>query len=288
MTVRLIASQEAEIANYQDQFLGLKTIFEETQYPYWILVDDQTVMGLIVVSKEPREFLQPASTTFVQIYLFRHQPNAVKQLLSQALNIAAEHQAAYTCCKVSADQHETVQLLEQAELTLYDETVKMGAPLDNVVPPETTLTFNRTSPEETALVLENLASSLADTPGRLLKSVIHNIQSLPSNQLDTTLSQMEVILVKDTTKPVGILSLEGPTISMLGVQPEVRGKGYGQVITQWAKNHLSQQGHFRAWLRVSTANAKAIHIFEKFGFKVTEHLRYYLKTNPNIWQENPP
>jgi ribosomal protein S18 acetylase RimI-like enzyme len=288
MNIRLIASTEAEITSYQDQFLGLKTIFEETQFPYWILIDNHTVMGLIVVAKEPREFLQPASTTFVQVYLFRHRPDAVNHLLSKALNISAKHHAAYLCCKVSANEHETIHLLEQAELTLYDEILKMGASLDNVVPPETTLTFNRTSPEETALVLENLASSLADTPGRLLQSVVHNIRSLPSNQLDTTLSQMEVIIIQDVAKAVGIISLEGPTISMLGVQPEARGKGYGNLITQWAQRHLAQQGYVRSWLRVSVTNATAIHIFEKHGFKVTERIRYYLKTNPNIWQENPP
>ena len=58
MTIRFIASTEADILPYQDYFLGLKTIFEEAQFPYWILVRDQNVMGLVVAAKEPRDLLQ--------------------------------------------------------------------------------------------------------------------------------------------------------------------------------------------------------------------------------------
>ncbi len=74
---------------------------------------------------------------------------------------------------------------------------------------------------------------------------------------------------------------------MLGVHPDMRGKGYGRMITQWAMGYLAEQGHFRAWLRVSVANAPARHIFETEGFKVTEQMKYYVKTNPNLWQEIP-
>ena len=288
MIIRFIASTEADIAPYQDHFLGLKTIFEEAQFPYWILVRDQTVLGLIVVAKEPRDLLQQPSTTFVQIYLFRHELEAVSRLLDEAQRIATEHQAAYISCKVNTDKHESIQALEKAEFTIYDETVKMGVPLDNVVPPATNLSFYRTSPEETSQILDNMASSMTNTPDRLLHTVVYNIRNLPPDQLESTLSQMEVVLVKDSTNTVGLLSLEGPTIGMLGVHPNARGKGYGQAITQWAKSHLAEQGHFRAWLRVSVANAPARHIFEKNGFKASEQIRYYVKTIPALWRDIPP
>ncbi len=287
MIIRFIASTEADITPYQDHFLGLKTIFEEAQFPYWILVRDQTVMGLIVAAKEPRDLLQQPSTTFIQIYLFRHELEAVSQLLAEAQRVATEHQAAYISCKVSTDKHESIQALEKAEFSVYDETVKMGVPLDNVIPPATNLTFYRASPEETSQILDNMASSMTNTPDRILHTVVYNIRNLPPDQLESTLSQMEVVLVKDSTNTVGLLSLEGPTIGMLGVNPNARGKGYGQAITQWAKSHLAEQGHFRAWLRVSVANAPARHIFEKNGFKASEQIRYYVKTTPTLWRDIP-
>ena len=287
MNIRLIASTEPEMATYSDQFLGLKTIFEQAEFPYWVLIQEQTVLGLIVAAKEPRELIQPASTTFIQVYIFRHEPDAVAHLLSEAEIIATNQQAAYLSCIISADKQDTIQSLENANFSVYDETLKMGIPLQDVTPPQTALTFTRTSPDETALVLDNLETMMSNTPDRLLHTVVYNIRQLPPDKLESTLSQMEVILVKDQANTVGVISLEGPTIGMLGVHPTLRGQGYGRMMTQWAKSHLAEQGHFRAWLCVSVANDPAKHIFETEGFKVSEQKKHYIKTNPNLWHPIP-
>ena len=287
MNIRLIASTEPEMATYSDQFLVLKTIFEQAEFPYWVLIQEQTVLGLIVAAKEPRELIQPASTTFIQVYIFRHEPDAVARLLSEAEIIATNQQAAYLSCIISADKHDTIQSLENANFSVYDETLKMGIPLQDVTPPQTALTFTRTSPDETALVLDNLETMMSNTPDRLLHTVVYNIRQLPPDKLESTLSQMEVILVKDQANTVGVISLEGPTIGMLGVHPTLRGQGYGRMMTQWAKSHLAEQGHFRAWLCVSVANDPAKHIFETEGFKVSEQKKHYIKTNPNLWHPIP-
>jgi ribosomal protein S18 acetylase RimI-like enzyme len=287
MAMQLIASTENEMAPYTDQFLGLKTIFEETKFPYWALVQDQTVLGLIVAAKEPREMLQPASTTFIQIYLFRHEPAAVSRLLNEADVIATNHQAAYLSCIVSADKQETIQSLENTNFSVYDETLKMGLPLQDIAPPQTQLTFTRASPDETTRVMQNLETMMSNTPDRLLHAHVYNISQLPPDQLQSTLSQMEVILVKDQANTVGVISLEGPSIGMLGVHPDLRNKGYGRMMTQWAKSHLAEQGHFRAWLCVSVANDPARHIFETEGFKITAQKKHYVKMNPTLWQPIP-
>jgi hypothetical protein len=242
-------------------------------------------MGLIVAAKEPRDHLQPASTTFIQVYLFRHQEDAVAQLLATATQLATDYNAAYLSCNIASDKETTIQQVEGAGFSLFDETVKMGVPLQEVPAPQTNLTFTHAAPEETTQILENLSISMANAPGRLLHSVVSNIKKLPKEQLNHALSQMEVVFVRDATNTVGILSLEGPTIGLLGVRPQDRGKGYGTAITQWAKSHLSEQGHFRAWLKVSVANAPALHIFEKEGFKAAERTRLYVKTNPTLWQD---
>lgn len=285
--MQLIASTDNEMAPYTDQFLGLKTIFDETKFPYWALVQDQTVLGLIVAAKEPREMLQPASTTFIQIYLFRHEPAAVSRLLSEAEVIATNQQATYLSCIVGADKQETIQSLENANFSVYDETLKMGLPLQDVTPSQTHLSFTRTSPDETQLVMENLETMMSNTPDRLLHAHVYNISQLPQAQLQSTLSQMEVILVKDQANTVGVISLEGPSIGMLGVHPDLRNKGYGRMMTQWVKSYLAEQGHFRAWLCVSVANDPARHIFETEGFKVAEQKKHYVKMNPALWQSIP-
>ena len=95
---------------------------------------------------------------------------------------------------------------------------------------------------------------------------------------------MEVIFVRREASIIGIISLTGPTISMVGISPSERGKGYGRTITQWAMWHLAQEGHIRAWLRVSVENKPAIHIYETLGFRTSDRMKFYLKKQPTLWK----
>jgi ribosomal protein S18 acetylase RimI-like enzyme len=116
-----------------------------------------------------------------------------------------------------------------------------------------------------------------------MQASVRNISKLPPALLNSIVSQMEVMFVRRNSAIVGILSLTGPAISMVGVIPSERGKGYGRTIVQWAVWHLAQEGHPRAWLRVSVANKPAIRIYESLGFRIAERMKYYLK-QLRYWQ----
>jgi ribosomal protein S18 acetylase RimI-like enzyme len=48
---------------------------------------------------------------------------------------------------------------------------------------------------------------------------------------------------------------------------------------------LAQEGHPRAWLRVSVENKPAIRIYEGLGFRIAERMKYYLKKQAPYWQD---
>lgn len=266
--------------------MGLRTIYDEAKFPYWVLTDEKTVLGLIVVAQEPRELIQPAGKKFVQIHLFTQNPEAVTRLANEAQKISEKHGAAFLGCVIDAEHTSIRQPLEKAGMELFDESYKMVCPLESITFPESELEFYRTMPEDANLVLTNLVPIMQGSPDSLMQASIRNITRLPSELLNPMLSQMEVIFARKHHEIIGLLSFTGPTISMIGVLPNERGKGYGRNLTQWAKAHLAQNGHIRALLRVSVDNKPAIHIYETEGFRVTNQIQYFLKKYPPHWKNN--
>lgn len=285
VTIRLISSQDADVEDFADQFLGLRTVYDQAKFPYSVLVDKQTVLGLVVAAREPRELVQPAGSPFAQIHIFRHSSPAVQRLLDESKRLAGSHKAAFVCCVIDDKNPETAALLEKAGFALFDDSFKMGCPLEAVTQPTTDLTFTRTTPQDAPLILKHLVPVMEGSADHLMQASVKNIGKLPPALLNSIVGQMEVMFVRRKSAIVGILSLTGPAISMVGVVPSERGKGYGRTITQWAVWHLAQEGHPRAWLRVSVENKPAIRIYESLGFRIAERMKYYLKKQPPYWQE---
>ncbi len=284
--IQIITSNDPVINQYADQFLGLQTIYDQAGYPYWILVDNDQVIGLIVIAQEPRDLIQPAGTHFIQIHIFQHQLDAIRCLIDEAKRIAQNQPVAFILTTIDANETEMVSLFENEEWELFEERVKMGCRLENPVSPETDLVFNRASPDEATQMLptiEKIARGLSDN---LLQTSIRNMRHLPQNELHSVLSQMDLIRAYRNDLLVGIMSFTGPNISMIGVTPEEQGKGYGTILTQWAKAHLAESGFFHASLRVSTKNDSAIKIYETQGFRVIEQTKYFLHKFPQYWK-NP-
>lgn len=281
--VHFISSQDTTIKAFEDQFLGLKTIYDEAKFPYSILVEDQEVKGLIVVAREPRELIQPAGTAFTQIHIFVHDDAAVKQLVEEAKALNVKHQGAFIGCVIDAEHSSAAEQLEEATLELFDESYKMVCMLEAPTYPESLLTFQRAQPREADTVLRHLIPIMQGSPDHLMNASVQNLSKLSSEMLSPILTQMEVIFVRKQTNIIGLLSFTGPTISLIGVLPNERGQGFGRLMTQWAKAYLAENGHIRAMLRVSVENKPAIHIYEAEGFRITNHMKYFLKKNPSQW-----
>ncbi len=60
-------------------------------------------------------------------------------------------------------------------------------------------------------------------------------------------------------------------LDYLMVLSQYRGKGYGGMLMDWAMKHFSEKGIGQIEVKVVAGN-EAIHLYEKFGFKVNAHI----------------
>ena len=76
----------------------------------------------------------------------------------------------------------------------------------------------------------------------------------------------DVFLLVSGKELVGSVALRGGEIDDLFVAEKYRGKGYGREILLWAL----ENGKGKVFLRVAAWNERAIELYKKYGFDVTE------------------
>src|SRR5205823_5155714 len=87
-----------------------------------------------------------------------------------------------------------------------------------------------------------------------------------------------LLLEKD--KAIGIVRVHKGKIGeihTIGLIPEYRGKGYGQVLMKEALRLLASQGVVKYKLNVAAANEKALSIYRAFGFEIRNTYSVYQK-----------
>jgi ribosomal protein S18 acetylase RimI-like enzyme len=84
-------------------------------------------------------------------------------------------------------------------------------------------------------------------------------------------------IMRDGGKIVGFvtLNIDQGEINTIGVLPEMRGYGYGRDLILWGLNFLAERGHKSAKLTVAIQNQKALELYQKLGFKSSEHCCVY-------------
>ena len=76
--------------------------------------------------------------------------------------------------------------------------------------------------------------------------------------------KMERLYLVVDQAPVGVFCLDGDMFGDLYIHPDAQGKGYGTACVQYAQAHNS-----RLRLSVLSNNYRAIHLYEKSGFRFT-------------------
>lgn len=72
-------------------------------------------------------------------------------------------------------------------------------------------------------------------------------------------------LVEWTCEPHGVVGY----VQTLEVLPEVRGQGVGGELLRRLENSAAEAGAAGVWLHVNAANATAIHVYEKSGYRIS-------------------
>ncbi|MEO0946969.1 MAG: ribosomal protein S18-alanine N-acetyltransferase [Cyanobacteria bacterium J06641_5] len=103
-------------------------------------------------------------------------------------------------------------------------------------------------------------------------------------EIDSPNSTLVVLETAAQADPVGVACawaiLDEAHITLLGVRPNWRQRGLGQLLLATLLQDAQQRGLARATLEVRASNQSAIALYEKFGFRVAGD-------RPNYYQ-NPP
>lgn len=77
----------------------------------------------------------------------------------------------------------------------------------------------------------------------------------------------DVYILTDNGKLIGSVKLKGSEIDDLIVDPEYQNMGYGKQILLWALENIKSE---KIYLKVAGWNQRAIRLYEKNGFEITE------------------
>lgn len=78
-----------------------------------------------------------------------------------------------------------------------------------------------------------------------------------------------VYLLIDNGELIGSVALKGSEIDDLIVDPGYQGRGYGKELLLWALEHMPEG---RLILHVAEWNARAIALYEKYGFRISKRI----------------
>ena len=106
----------------------------------------------------------------------------------------------------------------------------------------------------------------------------------PSRPYETTLRSFVQALTKQTSK-IAVIEADGQVIGFckidlsesngkldhLIVLDEYRGKGYGERLMDWAMKTFNEFHVKHIEIKVIAGN-KALHLYEKYGFKISAHI----------------
>jgi ribosomal protein S18 acetylase RimI-like enzyme len=109
---------------------------------------------------------------------------------------------------------------------------------------------------------------LQGSPDVRLTEALKHTAVLPDDFLSFRYSMEKFYFANEGQRTVGIINLNESKglISNIGVDPAMRGKGYGRQMMLFGLDQLKRSGCKEAYLRVHVNNTPAIRLYESLGF----------------------
>jgi ribosomal protein S18 acetylase RimI-like enzyme len=101
--------------------------------------------------------------------------------------------------------------------------------------------------------------------------LVKNDHHVTPEVIKTKLNQGEIIIIHDTTQPIGWLRYgyfwdEIPFMNMLRLEESYRGQGWGRKLVAFWEAEMRQRGHPTV-LTSTLANEQAQHFYRKLGYQ---------------------
>ncbi|UCB60993.1 MAG: hypothetical protein JSW72_02765 [Candidatus Bathyarchaeota archaeon] len=133
----------AEISEYT----GLARIMK---LPYWVWVNNEKPIGLMIIGKEPIRMFAPAGTkmAIVEIIDAKQARTDLERFVKENLKLATEHDAEYVTVVLPFEEMDAIESFRRHDFRVLADSYQMGCQLDREFNDHTDLRFLPVKREE--------------------------------------------------------------------------------------------------------------------------------------------
>ncbi|MHA1927735.1 MAG: GNAT family N-acetyltransferase [Candidatus Thorarchaeota archaeon] len=270
--MKTLTKKNSEIEKYSETLKPYVFGYDERNVPYWVLVNNDQVVGIVVVGEEPLKVIEPLGTigSVVLVVDYNQPAEIMDKFATESLRIAKEQNAVYSLIDLPEKYDILVKSFETKGYEEISRSLTMSCKLDSDYDQELSLRFERIERKEALNFLNKLKEFMIGSSDDMLEIIFRNLENFPEQFLDHWFQQELLYYVHEGDQMVGILDVcpnSSMSIANIGISPQSRGKGYGRQLMLYALNLLKEQGNKEAGLRVHPDNEAALQIYKSFGFK---------------------
>jgi ribosomal protein S18 acetylase RimI-like enzyme len=282
--MRTLTKNDSDYESYADDLKPYVGDYAARNIPYWVLIENSHIVGIVAVGEEPLRLIEPLGTTVSLVHFvdYDQPPNVLDTFVKEAVRIAKEQNAAYSFVDFSDTYNDLVSIFTKNGYSEIGCSLLMTCELSEDYDHEYTLEFERVERPEVQNFLNNLKEFMKGSPDVVLEAILKNLGEFPEQFLDMWFQSEQLYYAHLNDELVGVLDLSPKSrlsISNIGISPNHRGKGYGYQLMLFGLKTLKDMGKDTAGLRVHFDNKVAKKLYESLGFQTVE------SRNALIWRK---
>ncbi len=261
---------DSELEAYDETLQPYVGGYRARNVPFWVFIDDEKVVGIVVVDEEPVRLIEPIGTT-VSVLLFTDYDlpsETLNEFASEALNLAKKKEAAYSFIELSSERKGLIEHFQSIGYKSMGYSILMIRDLDEDFNYDERLRFEKIGRDEVNNFLLRIKEFMSGSPDDILNIVLDNMGEMPDAFLDHWYEREHLYYVYSKKEIVGLLDLSPQYLNVanIGVSPEYRRRGYGRQMMLFALKTLKDQGREHSALRVHAENTNALKLYQSLGF----------------------
>jgi GNAT superfamily N-acetyltransferase len=285
MSLRSIAHDDAAIDAFKEKIERYTKQLEAFGFTYRLYLNNEDVVGLGVLGKEPLQLFKPVGTPLARLIVLDYdQPiNVLKAFANEGLGLAKEREVEYAYLNISAEHKDLIAHFCNIGFEELANRYEMSRPLDESFEVTALLRYEQLQREEVNKFFECMKEFMSGSPDNVMNLVIQNFSEVPEAILDAWYEEVQAYFVYHGDELIGILdlSLSNSFIQNIGVSPAHRGKGFGTEMLRFCLKLFKDGGGKTASLGVHVKNKQAIRVYEQLGFSVDKQVQTLVWWKPH-------
>lgn len=272
--MEMFSDSDPRIGHYSSDISEYTSLARSMKLPYWVWVNNETPIGLMIVGKEPIRMLAPAGTKMAIVEMIdpKQTRTDLERFVEEAIQLAAKHDTEYVTTVLPFEETNATESFKKYDFRVLADSYQMVCQSDREFNDHTDLQFLPAKREEARKWTIQASQFLKGSPDTVLELGLKNILDLPEAFIDLVFASETFFFVNKDQEAIGVLQINRKkgTISNIGVKPSERDKGYGRQIVTFALRQLQTNGCKEARLRVHAANDNASHLYKSLGFQTKQ------------------